>query len=117
MGFHCKSQASTMKQDNQFLFGRYLNAPQVASQVQAGQSQFVVGRHNAYQNQVHTAFMVGTGSGVGTEANSFAVQYDGNVLMHQVVNKNFSSDSAAAAGGVPVGGVYHNAGDLKIRLT
>ena len=116
MGFHCKSQAGT-KQDNQFLFGRYLNAPQSSGGQQAGQSQFVVGRHNQFNSQPHTAFTVGTGSGVGAEANSFSVQYDGNVLMHQIVNKNFTSDSAAAAGGVPVGGVYHNAGDLKIRLT
>jgi hypothetical protein len=30
---------------------------------------------------------------------------------------NASSDSAAATAGVPVGGVYHNGGDLRIRLT
>lgn len=118
MGFHCKSTAmSTGYKNNQFLFGRYLNAPQSSGGVQAGESQFVVGKHNAYSTQAHTAFAVGTGTGVGAEANSFTVQYDGNVLMEQIVNKNYSSDSAAAAGGVPVGGIYHNSGDLKIRLT
>ena len=29
---------------------------------------------------------------------------------------NFASDVLAAAGGVPIGGVYRNGGDLKIRL-
>ena len=118
MGFHCKSQAmSTGYKDNQFLFGRYLNAPQSSGGVQAGESQFVVGKHNAYSGQAHTAFMVGTGAGVGTEQNSFSVQYDGNVLMQQIVSKNYTSDSNAASNGVPVGGVYHTNGTLKIRQT
>lgn len=30
---------------------------------------------------------------------------------------NYASDVAAAAGGVPIGGVFHNAGVLRIRLT
>jgi hypothetical protein len=29
---------------------------------------------------------------------------------------NFSSDSNAAAGGVALGELYHNAGDVKVRL-
>ena len=30
---------------------------------------------------------------------------------------NHANDAAAAGGGVPIGGVYHNAGALRIRLT
>ena len=30
---------------------------------------------------------------------------------------NYADDTAAAAGGVPIDGVYHNAGALRIRLT
>lgn len=30
---------------------------------------------------------------------------------------NYADDTAAAAGGVPIGGVYHNAGAIRIRLT
>jgi hypothetical protein len=30
---------------------------------------------------------------------------------------NFNNDVAAAAGGVLLGQVYHNAGDLRIRIT
>ena len=29
---------------------------------------------------------------------------------------NFANDTAAAAGGVPLGGIYHNAGAIRIRL-
>lgn len=30
---------------------------------------------------------------------------------------NFANDAAAATGGVPVGGFYHNAGAVRVRLT
>lgn len=30
---------------------------------------------------------------------------------------NFADDTAAAAGGVPIGGIYHNAGAIRIRLS
>jgi hypothetical protein len=101
---------------NQFMLGRYLNVPRNSSG-SPSVGCVVVGEHNAYTNRNNVKFAVGTGAGVGAEADSFTVLKDGNVLMEQVVNKNYSSDSAAASGGVPVGGVYHNAGDLKIRLT
>ena len=29
---------------------------------------------------------------------------------------DFASDAAAATGGIPLGGVYHTAGALKIRI-
>jgi hypothetical protein len=100
----------------QFMLGRYLNVPRNSSGTPS-QGCLVVGEHNAYLNRPNVKFAVGTGVGVGAEADSFTVLKDGNVLMEQVVNKNYSSDSAAASGGVPVGGIYHNSGDLKIRLT
>lgn len=102
---------------NQFMLGKYLNVPRAGSNGAASDSCAIVGKHNSYTNLPNAAFVVGTGVGVGAEANSFTVQHDGNVLMEQVVNKNYSSDSAAASGGVPIGGIYHNSGDLKIRRT
>jgi hypothetical protein len=30
---------------------------------------------------------------------------------------NYASDAAAAAGNVPIGGLYHNAGAVRVRLT
>jgi hypothetical protein len=32
-------------------------------------------------------------------------------------NLNFADDSAAATGGIPIGGLYHTSGTIKIRLT
>lgn len=100
----------------QILLGRFLKPPRdVAGN--AGEAQVIVGRHNKHANQPATAFAVGTGTATTATANSFTVQYDGNVLMEQVVGKNYSSDSAAASAGVPIGGIYHDNGDLKIRRT
>ena len=39
------------------------------------------------------------------------------IILPTIVNFNFADDTAAAAGGIPVGGLYHNAGALRIRLT
>lgn len=100
----------------QMLFGRNLFPPRdVAGN--AVDCQFVVGKHNNDVNQPPTAFVVGTGSSSVFLENSFTVLYDGKVLMEQVVNLNYADDTAAAAAGVPIGGVYHNAGALRIRIT
>jgi hypothetical protein len=41
-----------------------------------------------------------------------------NIVLPGVVLLSFDSDSEAAAGGVPIGGLYHkNGGQLHIRLT
>ena len=40
-----------------------------------------------------------------------------HVVLNDYSNLNFANDSAAATGGVPLGGLYHNAGDLKVRIT
>lgn len=40
-----------------------------------------------------------------------------HVVLNDYSNLNFASDSAAATGGVPLGGLYHNSGDLKVRIT
>ena len=136
MGFHCKSQASTLRQDNQFLFGRYLNAPQSAPAVQAGQSQFIVGRHNAYLSQQHTAFAVGNGAGIGTESNAMTVLYNGRVgigttaptsTLH-VIGDILSSSGASFGGNTDVQGSLRvgdnvgsataaSAGSIRYRTT
>jgi hypothetical protein len=41
-----------------------------------------------------------------------------SIVLPGVVPLNFANDQAAAAGGVPIGGLYHkNSGQLHIRLT
>jgi hypothetical protein len=42
--------------------------------------------------------------------------FDG-IVMTDYANLNFANDSLAAASGVPLGGMYHNAGNMRIRIT
>lgn len=41
---------------------------------------------------------------------------NGKIVFGGVVAANFVDDAAAAAGGIPVGGLYHTAGTVKIRI-
>lgn len=79
-----------------------------------------------------TKFVIGVGSGTVTPADNNAVIItEGGInggssgtvpqvpriVLPTIVNFNFADDTAAAAGGIPVGGLYHSAGALRIRLT
>lgn len=77
-----------------------------------------------------TKFVVGVGSSTTTNANALIITEGGinggssgsvpqvpRIIFPSVVGFNFADDTAAAAGGIPVGGLYHNAGALRIRLT
>lgn len=79
-----------------------------------------------------TKFIVAVGSGNVTPANNNAIIITeggingGNsgtvpqvprVLLPTIVGFNFADDTAAASGGIPVGGLYHTSGTLKIRIT
>ena len=59
--------------------------------------------------------------GTGTTSDAIIVTNSGAnisqvVLPEVYLTNNFVDDTAAAAGGVPIGGVYHNAGALRIRI-
>lgn len=48
----------------------------------------------------------------------FLIQNDGHVILPQVsASFNYADDIAAASAGVPLGGLYHTSGSIKIRLT
>ena len=63
-----------------------------------------------------------TGAG-GTGANTFYGNQtivggtSGTLIISGYSVLNFSSDASAATGGVPLGGVYHNSGALRIRIS
>ena len=73
----------------------------------------------------NTKFVLGVGT--ITDTNAMIVTEGGvtrgggvnqvpRVILPSVVNFNFADDTAAATGGVPVGGLYHNAGQVRIRI-
>lgn len=41
----------------------------------------------------------------------------GGAMLPTTIPLNFANDSAAASGGVPIGGIYHTSGSLKIRYS
>jgi hypothetical protein len=60
------------------------------------------------------AVMVGTQSRVATRDNAAFVE---NLVIADWANLDFADDSAAAAGGVVLGQVYHDNGALRIRIS
>lgn len=42
--------------------------------------------------------------------------FSGNIVSQTVLAANYANDAAAQAGGIPVGGLYHTNGTVKIRL-
>ena len=76
----------------------------------------------------NTKFALSVGSTTTTNSNALLITEGGvnrgggvaqipRVLLPTIVSFNYANDTAAAAAGIPVGGLYHNAGVLRIRLT
>jgi hypothetical protein len=65
-------------------------------------------------------FVTGTLSVSGSQTYSGSANFLGRVIAsgsgNSVLGSDYANDGAAAAGGVPVGGIYHNAGAIRIRL-
>lgn len=74
-----------------------------------------------------TKFVVAVGSNTTSDANALLITEGGinksnqpqipRIIFPTLTAFNFADDTAAATGGIPVGGLYHNAGALRIRLT
>jgi len=84
-----------------------------------GEGAFVVGNgtSNAFGGTLtRSNLLVAQGSKVQVTG-SLDVSGNGYVILSQVSSSyNFANDTAAASGGVPLGGLYHTSGSIKIRL-
>ena len=94
----------------------------------------VVGYRNDTASYPATDYALGLGNtklvlSVGSVTNSNAIiiteggvnrgggtAQEPRIIMPSVVNFNFTSDVDAANNGIPIGGIYHNSGELKIRI-
>ena len=76
-------------------------------------------RYDVGTFNINPAVIISGGTGVSSDA-IIVTNSGGNisqvVLPEVFSNNNFVDDAAAAAGGVPKGGIYHNAGALRIRI-
>ena len=65
-------------------------------------------------------FVTGALSVSGSQTYSGSANFLGRVIAsgsgNSVLGSNYVDDTAAAAGGIPIGGMYHNAGAIRIRL-
>jgi hypothetical protein len=65
-------------------------------------------------------FVTGTLSVSGSQTYSGSANFLGRVIAsgsgNSVLGSNYADDTAAAAGGIPIGGMYHNAGAIRIRI-
>ena len=73
------------------------------------------GQNNSITGSVRGATLIGLSS--YTSAATDDTVYMPAVVLTNYSSYNFASDSAAATGGVPLGGIYHNAGALRVRIT
>ena len=99
--------------------GQQDNSSMLGSNLQLGSpSCTVVGTYNnpTPTGQGSSLFMVGMGADRGV-SNALNVNSAGYIMMDQTALFNYVDDTAAAAGGVPINGLYHTNGTLKIRLT
>ena len=65
-------------------------------------------------------FVTGAFSVSGSQTYSGSANFLGRVIAsgsgNSVLGSNYVDDTAAAAGGIPIGGMYHNAGAIRIRI-
>lgn len=78
------------------------------------------GQNNTIAGTDDNVAMINCSGRTGTAAYTTYVEtleaFDG-IVMTDYANLNFTGDTAAAAGGVPLGGLYHDAGAMRIRIT
>lgn len=84
------------------------------------------GKHNE-NSTGEDLLVVGCGGGGTNRANGLEVKLNANpaaqsigkatVVMPETVTADFADDTAAAAAGIPIGGIYHTSGTLKIRIS
>lgn len=83
--------------------------------------QSASGKFNETGNTA-SIFVVGCGVDNDNRGNAFSIDLIDTGLATIVLPKvassfNYNDDTEAAAGGIPIGGVYHTSGVLKIRLS
>ena len=99
---------NTASGGNSAAIGRNLN---VTGSISVG-----VGRWNDDTGNYY--FHVGAGSSDLDRKNALAVTKSGDILMKVLKDSSsYADDTAAAAGGVPIGGLYRNGNIVQIRLS
>jgi hypothetical protein len=73
----------------------------------------IIGGNNSTINDLSNVVMLGTNTRTATTSGATFVE---NLVVFNYAGLDYADDTAAAAGGVVLGQVYHNAGALRIRI-
>jgi hypothetical protein len=103
---------------DKFVTCRLLPAFDDNAQPYAGQVQTLVGLEIGDQKHwLHDTKSPGQSYGIQQLGTGDENKFFGNMNLQKVIsNGSLANDAAAAAAGVPVGGLYHTTGTIKIRL-
>jgi len=83
--------------------------------IASASEQTVIGTENASNSDAQ--FIIGNGIN-GNLSNSLEILYDGTVVIKDLPSSSsYANDAQAAAGGVPIGGLYRHNHDVRVRLT
>ena len=83
--------------------------------IASASEQTVIGTENT--PNADAQFIIGNGIN-GNLSNSLEILYDGTVVIKDLPSSNsYANDVDAAAGGIPIGGLYRHNNDIKVRLT
>ena len=120
---------NTCQKNQKILIGKNL-VQSTSYNTGTGDDCVILGENNDYTNSQYSksglqcALIVGASTTSGNRRDALIITNrtgtndEGNIIMPSVGQyNNYSSDSAAATGGVPLYGLYHNNGDLKIRVS
>lgn len=98
-----------------------------ASTIRFGPDATTTLRIDAPTSQVNSFQMFGGVAGqgatiatLGSDANINLILFPkgtGSVVITGLISRDYADDTAAAAGGVSIGGLYHNAGVVRVRRT
>jgi len=142
-GFALGFQHILEGEDSQFAFGENCRGPvtgqntfMIGSALEGSDKTMVIGYRNNVSSYPATDYSQGLGEtkfviSVGSNGNSNAiiiteggvdrgapnVPQEPRIIMPSIVAFDYADDVAAAAAGIPIGGIYHKAGTLRIRRT
>ena len=112
-GLNVSNQSSAINGENNTASAAYGGVFGGTGNNASGNYSTIIGSNSSNTNSKTRAIMLGTSGRTATTDTATFVE---NLVVFNYSNLNYADDTAAAAGGVVLGQVYHTGGVLKIRI-